>query len=32
VSERSVYELMRGAGLDKADFRGPPNGNQRPAF
>ncbi|MHB1191928.1 MAG: sigma 54-interacting transcriptional regulator [Longimicrobiales bacterium] len=30
VSERAVYELMRGAGLDKADFRGPPNGNRRP--
>lgn len=32
VSERSLYELMRGAGLDKADFRGTPNGNRRPSL
>jgi DNA-binding NtrC family response regulator len=32
VSERSLYELMRRAGLDKADFRGSPNGNRRPTL
>ncbi|NJD20260.1 MAG: sigma-54-dependent Fis family transcriptional regulator [Gemmatimonadetes bacterium] len=29
VSERSLYDLMRRAGLDKADFRGPTDGNRR---